>query len=142
MRPSETVPAIDRYDGIMARILKKYIREGLLDPKDILFVSPVLGLVRALDLVPYHERLKGSWQNLELDRHALEEMNRAALELVKEQMKSQDYSEAYINVGKALYPIIEGIEKLISCEVVHSKGRGPGPKAAHMRDWILSKKAT
>ena len=138
---TEDLPAIDRYDGIMAMVLRKYIREGYLCPKDILIVSPALGLVRALDPIPCHEPVEGDYHSPKLDGPALEKMNHAALLLLKKVTESQDYSEVYINVGKRLYPIIAGIEKLLACRIVHATGKGLGPKTAHMRDWILSKTA-
>jgi hypothetical protein len=137
---TEDVPAIDRYDGIMARIVKKYIREGRLDPRGILIVSPALGLVRALDPIPHHEPVQGDWRRPKLDGLTLQNMNRAALLLVKKITECHEFSEVYVNVGKKLYPIIAGIDKLVTCEIVYAKGRGLGPKAAHMRDWIISKK--
>jgi hypothetical protein len=139
---TEDVPAIDRYDGIMARIVKKYVREGRLDSRGILIVSPTLGLVRALDPIPYHEPVKGDWRDPRPDEQTLQKMNHAALRLVKKLGESYELSEIYVNVGKRLYPIITGFEKLVACEVVYAKGRGLGPKAAHMKHWILSKTLT
>jgi len=132
-------PAIHRYDGTFIRLLRKYIEEGLVDERDVLIVSPTLGLVRALDSIPHHEPTLGGWQSPRLDENKLRVLNRRALELFKEIARTGNYEEVFINVGKKLYPIIEGCEKLLACKIVHATGRGIGPKAAHMKSWILSK---
>ena len=135
----EAIPAIDRYDGVLMRTIRKCIREGYVDPRDVLIVSPSLGLVRGSDSVPYHEPVEGSWHSPKLDAVGLGRMNHVALLLLKEIAESQEYSEVYINVGKGLYPIIAGIEKLPPWKIVYASGKGLGPKTAHMRDWMLSK---
>lgn len=139
---AEAVPAIDRYDGVLMRIVRKYVREGYIDPRNVLVVSPVLGLVQGMDPVPYHEPVRGDWRRPELDRLTLEKMNHAALLFLKRLTESQRYSDVCICVGKALYPIIAGIENLLTCRIVYASGKGLGPKAASMRDWILSKTNT
>ena len=51
--------------------------------------------------------------------------------------KSRKYSEVYVNVGKELHSIIEGIEGVLSCRIVYAEGNGIGPKVAHMKNWMV-----
>jgi hypothetical protein len=133
------LPAIDRYDGLLVRVIRRAIREGHIDLRDVVIVSPTLGLLRGSDAVPYHKPIGGNWQDLELDTRNLENMNRLALHFLKDLTESSEFSEVYVNVGKKLTPIIAGIEKVVPCKVVYATGCGPGPKAAHMRDWLLAR---
>jgi hypothetical protein len=135
---SGEVQAIERYDGVFIRIVRKSIREGYLNQRDVLIVSPVLGLVRGLDPIPLHKPIEGTWHEPRLDRHKLENMNESALRLLKKLIDSGEYSEVYVNVGTRLYPIIAGIDRL-NCRLVYAKGRGLGPKAADMKAWLYSK---
>jgi hypothetical protein len=136
---SEKMQAIDRYDGLLMRVLRKHVRESRIDARDVLIVSPSLGLVRALDMVPYRAPIQGTWRNFRLDVSSLREMNESALRLLESLTQSSKYSEVYVNVGKKLYPILAGMEKVVHCRILYASGSGMGPKAAHMRDWLLSK---
>jgi hypothetical protein len=133
------VAGIDRYDGLMMRVVRKWMHEAHIGRDDILLVSPIHGLVRGQDPIDYHPPAKGDWRNPELDEPSVEKMNRSALILLRELTTSRNYSEIYVNVGKRLYPIIAGFENMLHCKIVYAKGNGFGPKAAHMRDWMLSR---
>ena len=132
------VAAIDRYDGLLIRSVRKWMREAHIGRDDILIVSPVYGLVRGQDLIEYHRPANGDWRSPKLDARNVEKMNCSALLHIKELITSRNYSEIYVNVGKSLYPIIAGFEKMPHCRVVYARGKGLGPKVAHMRDWMLS----
>lgn len=134
---TEATPALMAYDGIFARVLRRYIREGNVEERDVLFVSPLLGLLRGIEPLPRHESSKKDWHNPKVDRNQQEILNQKALNLLKDIAKSGKYSEVYINVGKELHSIIEGIEGVLSCRIVYAEGSGIGPKAAHMKKWML-----
>lgn len=137
---AQAIPAIERYDGVFMRVLRKCVREGLVDPEDILVVSPVLGMIRGLDKLPYR-KAEGSWHDPRINRDHVDRMNRDALLLVKNLVESRRYPEVYVNIGKKLQPIIAGIGDVVHSRIVYAEGSGLGPKAAHMRDWIHFTKA-
>ncbi len=63
------------------------------------------------------------------------------MHLLEEASAAVRYPEAFINVGRKLYPIIEGVEKVLPCAIIRAHGRDIGPKAAHMKAWILETRA-
>jgi hypothetical protein len=137
---SKDTLAIDRYDGVFARIVRKYVREGFIDQRDVLILSPTLGLIRANESIPPSVQSAGTsedWHQPRVNPTRLEELNQKALQLVRDVAKAVNYSEAFVNVGKNLYPLIAGIDNILLCEIVHAKGRGIGPKLVNMKAWIL-----
>jgi len=54
-------------------------------------------------------------------------------------LSNKDYDEIYINVGKSMMPLIEGLEKTVKCKVTFAAGRGLGMKAHHMKQWLQRK---
>lgn len=135
----ESTPSLERYDGIFAKLVRKYVREGLIDRRDVLIVSPTLGLIRGLEPVGEGAGALEDWHKPHIDPSRLQELNQKALRVLDEIAVSVRYSEAFVNVGRKLYPVIEGIDKVLPCEIVHAEGRGIGPKAAHMKAWILKR---
>jgi len=134
---SRGIPALQAYDGLFARFVRKYIREGYIKKADVLFVSPVYGLIRGEDPLLPGGILEGDWRHPKVKPTQMRLMNKNALRLLKRLAASVHYSEAYVNVGRELYPIIKGVELALSCKVVFAEGRGIGPKTAHMKEWAL-----
>lgn len=131
----EPIPAIERFDGVYFRILKKYIREGKLRNVDILIVSEKYGLIWAKDKVPYYD-IHGKMGSLSLSKKSIEKIRQQNLQKLKQIVNR--YSEIYVNVGREFLKLIRGFEKFTTCKVTYATGRGLGPKALHMKEWILS----
>jgi len=134
----ESLPALELFDGVFARQIRKYIRDGLIDRRDVLFVSPTLGLIRGLQPVrPDKMRNLSDWHKPVIDSQRLFQLNQIARKVLRTVTRTEKYSEAFVNVGKNLYPIIDGIETIVSCPIIHARGRGIGPKSADMKAWSL-----
>ena len=134
-------PAIEVFDGIFARSVRKYVREELIHPGDILFVSPTLGLIPALKDLDSNEVDKATnWHRPKVNQRELTALNKDALCILKN-MTMTKYTEVFVNVGKNLYPIIAGINKIFPYPIIQAEGRGIGPKAAHMKAWVLNNRA-
>jgi hypothetical protein len=134
---TESSPSIERYDGLFVKLVRKYVREKFLDVRDILILSPTLGLVQGLGHLGNIAAPGEDWHNPHIDALRLRELNQKAMRLLEEVAKSAKFSEAYVNVGRNLLPIVEGIDKVLPCKIVYAEGRGIGSKAAHMKRWIL-----
>jgi len=131
----ELLPAIERYDGVYFRLLRKYMREGRLSNVDILILTERYGLISARKKIPFYI-VRGKIGELSLNE---EEIRRIRLDNLKKLKKiSQKYSEIYINVGKQYLKLIEGIESISKCKITYATGNGLGAKATHMKNWILS----
>lgn len=125
------MPAIDRFDGVYFRILRKYLREGRLKGVDILVVSDKYGILQANDLVPFHHPS---------DKIKVTENTRAAnLTKLRDMLKKSSYSEIYVVCGEAFLEFITGFEEFANTTVTYCQGQGLGPKARSLRDWIVAR---
>jgi cytoplasmic iron level regulating protein YaaA (DUF328/UPF0246 family) len=131
--PKDPIPAIDRFKGVYFRILKKYLRSGKLSNTDILIVSQDFGVVRSKDKVPYRKPTN----KLDFHKEFVEKARKANLKTLGRIFREKNYNEVYVNVGKEFYKLIEGFESLASAKIIHASGPGLGPKAKHMKNWIL-----
>lgn len=134
--PSEPINAIERYDNTYFQILRKYLLERKLKKIDVLIVSQELGLIWSHDGISYHEPHAGKRGELSLDQHTIRRLREDNLE--KLQGKLDQYSEIYVNVGYDYMKLIKGFEQYVKGKVTYATGRGLGPKAAHMKQWLLS----
>lgn len=132
----ELMKAIDRYDGVYFRVLRKYLREGKLTDTDILIVSQKFGLLWADDEIPYYQSFPGSWGSLSLNEEEINKLRRENLRKLEE--IARQYASVYINVGKEYLQLIEGFEDFVTGDITYAKGT-LGQKARHMKNWILSK---
>ena len=131
----EPIPALERYNGVYFRVLKKYLREGRFRDTDILIVSEKYGLIWSDDKIPLYE-IHGKMGSLTLDEKAIEKLRQENLKKLEKILDR--YSEIYVNVGKEYMKLIKGFEKLASGRIIHAKG-SLGAKATHMKQWILSR---
>jgi len=134
--PDEAIPAIERYNGIYFRVLRKYLPKRNLSNIDVLIVSEKLGLVWSDDKITYHVPHAGKWGSLSLDDVSIRKLRTENLEKLRKIVNR--YSEIYVNVGVKYLRLIEGFEKITTCKVTYATGRGLGPKAVHMKQWLIS----
>jgi len=137
--PKDPIPAIERFDGVYFRVARKYLREGRLKNTDIIVVSPEYGLLASEDKIPYSAPKFGtSWRyESSLSDDSVLKLRQSNLIRLKQLVGRRTYAEVYVNVGKAFMPFILGFEKITKAPIVWSSGRGLGPKAKHMKNWIL-----
>jgi hypothetical protein len=128
------IPAIERFDGVYFRTIRKYIREGRMKNTDVLILSEKDGLVRSDQKLPYRKPA-GKIGVLTLGPTEVESARLKNLEMLTGILN--DYSEIFINVGRQYLKLIDGFEEYTKAKVTYAKGRF-GEKAAHMRDWISS----
>jgi len=133
-KPTSPYPAIDRFSGVYFRTIKKYLREGKLPKIDIIIVSRDFGILRSKDKIPYSLPVK----KLSFDTESIGLMRETNLRKLRQIFQKGKYDEIYVNVGREFYKLIEGFEKLTSAKIIYASGLGLGPKAQHMRDWILT----
>jgi hypothetical protein len=129
--------AFERYDGIFFRVLRKYAAIGKLQPSDVLIVSPTLGIVAGEQLLPDHNPYPGTWRHLRLDPETARKQHAVNIKFLETILSQHNYKEIYVNVGKNLMPLISGVDRVARCQVTFARGGGLGPKAQHMKNWIL-----
>jgi cytoplasmic iron level regulating protein YaaA (DUF328/UPF0246 family) len=54
-RLPELAPAIERYDGPLFRVLRKFLRENLYQAPEILILSAKFGLIGPSELIPEYD---------------------------------------------------------------------------------------
>ncbi|MBA7501456.1 hypothetical protein ES706_00026 [subsurface metagenome] len=136
----EPLPALERYDGIFLRTLRKYLREGKLRDTDIIIVSRKFGVIKSNDMIPYHEPYHGKFGEIGLDESKVQRLREKNLNILKGLIARGKYSEIYLNMGYEHKKLISGFENFVKCKITYAFGRGLGPKAQHMKNWILSQK--
>jgi hypothetical protein len=126
----DSIPAIERFDGVYFRILRKYLREGKLKGADILVVSDRYGILQADDLVPFHhpaDKVK-----------ATEDARASNLTKLRKMLGKASYSEIYVVCGRDFQAFIKGFEEFADTPVTYCKGPGLGGKARSLKLWILA----
>jgi len=131
--PKTPIPALERFTGVYFRVLKKYIREGKLTQTDIIILSPEHGIIQVQDKIPYTEPT----EKLLLNKDMIAKMRKNNLQILEKIFNKKQYSKIYVNVGRTLIKLIEGFDKLTQAKIVYAAGPGLGPKAQHMKNWIL-----
>ena len=133
----QPLPAIERYQGVFFRVVRKYVREGKLKNAGIIVVSERYGVLQADEEVPYHTPFQGK---LSLSKEMLEEINQKNLAKLKSIFNKTRYSEIIVVCGQEFRELIKGFEELTDARIVLCKGRGLGPKAQNLKQWILKKR--
>jgi len=134
--PKEPIPAIDRFDGIYFRTLRKYIRMGKLRNTDVLILSEKYGLISSREKIQYQQPHMGKYGSLSLNQEAANNLRSRNLQRLKKIVNQ--YEEVYVNVGKGYRKLINGFENFATGTIIYASGRGLGPKARHMKEWILA----
>jgi hypothetical protein len=136
--PAEPVPALQRFDGIFTRLIRKYHKQ--LRGFDILIVSPIYGLVTAEQKIGFRQPVNGSWRDPLLADKDVSRLRESSLLTLRNILARQQYDEIYVNVGKNMLRIIDGFEKMAPrrTRITYAEGPGIGPKLTHMKKWIES----
>lgn len=120
--------ALDRYEGVTFKVLKKFKRERVLPRTlDIVIISAQYGFLRADDLIHDYDVRMTKKRALELQPQILQQL--------KELISHNTYQEVFINLGKDYLPAIKGIENLATCPIGYAGGR-IGEKMAATKQWI------
>jgi hypothetical protein len=143
--PNEPIPALERFDGVSFRVLRKYLREGKLKNTDVVIVSPEHGILRSNDTIPYDKptlshgtKGSGTWQSApEFDNEQARQLRERNLSQLKSLIDRGKYVEIYVNLGRKFLALVDGFEKSTDAPVIYATGKGLGPKAHHMKNWIL-----
>lgn len=122
----ELLPAIQRYDGVTYRVIRKAMREGYFPPNvDIKILSAEFGLIDAETRIPYYDR--------RMDRRRAYELKSQVLSTLQVYLEGNQDSEVYIDLGKDYLPAIEGIGGID--KIVFAKGR-IGERLARLKIWL------
>ena len=129
----EVLPALERYDGVYFRVLRKARREGYWPEKlDVLIVSTKYGLLEADTPIAHYD--------LRMTREQATYLRPLVVPVLAERIASRTYTEIFLNMGKTYHTAIDGWDVSLTRDitVVYAKG-GIRRKASQMRTWLLEK---
>lgn len=125
------LPARERYDGPLFRVIKKFMRDNPLAVQvpEVYILSSKFGLIPARKPISYYDRRVTSQRIKELQELVLPELKQILLD--------RQYRELFISMGKDYLEALSGYEPLIppNLRVTISTG-GMGRKQAELRNWL------
>jgi hypothetical protein len=125
MIPQKAVPALERYDGVFFRVLRKWFRETSVPGLEVLILSARYGVIDAATKIPYYDQRMTAERARELAPDI-----RFALTVRLEQ---SGYRRMLVNVGRDYVPALEGIEEL--SRAFWASG-GIGKRAQQLKQWL------
>jgi len=128
------LPAIERYQGVMFRVARKYLLECQSNDVEIVIVSEREGIMCANDPVPYHEPLI----ERPTSRHISEDTLRKSREKFNSILSEHPYSEIFVACSNGLRGMIGDLEK-IDAKVVFCDDPGLGRRAQRLKQWIAGR---
>src|SRR5262245_13360217 len=123
------VPAIDRYDGPVFRVIRKFFREGLAEAPLLLILSGKYGLIRASRKIPDY--------NVRLTAAAAEAMQPAILKRLRATFREAAYLEVGFCLGRVYRRAVEGYQDIVpeGLIVTFIQG-GLGCRLTNLRKWL------
>lgn len=128
----EPLPAIDRYDGVNFRMIRKLRRQGELPTNlDILIISAKYGLLRGDDPITWYDQRMTRQRALELQASTSNNLDSI--------LRTAAYQEIFVNLGKDYMPALKNSEAFMNTKVTYAAG-GIGRRMAQLRTWLLSRR--
>ena len=130
------LPALQRYDGVLYRVLRKALREKTLEDLDILILTEDLRLVKAEEKIPFKPPIGQKWSGWG-PAEIPEEVRKKNLEFLKRLASITKYDEIFIALGLKFREAIEGIERIFpDSKIIYIQGRGLGEYAKMLKEWL------
>ena len=129
----ELLPAIERYDGLFYRIVRRNMDKVKEKGIDIIIITEDLELVTPETKLPYKPPVGNKWRTMppvSRNPEKIEKLRNQILEMVK----SRKYDEIFIVLNKhyqALLPDLTPYTKKII-----ATSRGLGSKAKELKEWL------
>ena len=123
--PPEPIAAIERYDGVFFRVLRKWLRTNSSSAPDVLIISARFGLIAADTSIPTYDQRMTKQRALELAP--------AVRAKLRSCLQQRSYSRVFVNLGKDYQPTVEGVEEL--AHAIWATG-SIGKRAQQMKRWL------
>ncbi len=123
--PRRPMAALERYDGVFFRVLRKWLRcnEGV--SPTVLIISARFGLIEAATSIPNYDQRMSAIRAAELAPQVQS--------AVREHLKRKLYRRIFVNVGQDYLATLTGIEELSSASWANG---GIGQRARQMKQWL------
>jgi hypothetical protein len=133
-RDESPLPALERFDGLFFRVARKHLSNA--KDVDVLVMTDDLTLVDATTPLAYREPVGTKWGGQRPPKEALERAKAVNERILEEKLKSGQYSEVFLAMGKEYAKALPDLARF-GVKTVFPTSRGPGPKAQVLRQWIL-----
>lgn len=126
--PRRPIAALDRYDGVFYRLLRKARREGNLGSDlTLVILSAKFGLLSPKTPIPYYEQRMDKTRQRLLQPSIHRKLTRV--------LRRKTFDRVFINLGRDYAPTIANIEELR--HAVWASG-GIGQRAQLMKRWLIA----
>ena len=129
--PVTPIPAIERYDGVFVRVLRKWLRhrKPMVAP-DVLIISSRFGLIEGTTPISnYDERMTA--------RRA-EELAPTVRSVLRTHLRQKNYRRTFVNVGRDYLATFAGVDELKHASWASG---GIGQRAQQMKRWLEASRA-
>lgn len=126
------LPAIERYDGVNYRVLKKAKRDGAC-PKhlDILIISAMYGLIADTTFIEYYDQ--------RMTPRRARELRPDVTNRLEQYISSNVYTSTFVNLGKDYQVAIDSASVLFQqTRNLQVASGGIGTRMSQMKSWLLS----
>jgi len=129
----EPLPAIERYDGLFYRIVRRNMDKAKKKGIDIIIITEDLELAAPETKLPYKPPVGNKWKTLPptaKDPEKIEKLRNQILEIVK----SKRYDEIFIALNKHYQQLLPDLTPYT--KKIISDFEGLGPKAKSLKEWL------
>jgi len=129
----EPLPAIERYDGLFYRIVRRHVNKLREKDIDVIIITEDLDVVTPETKLPYKPPVGESWRSLppiRKDPERVELLKSRILELVRERR----YEEIFIALNKHYQELLPDLTAYTRKVIASFKGMGP--KAQALKKWL------
>jgi hypothetical protein len=123
------MPAIDRYDGPAFRLLRRFLKQGAVQPPVVKIISAEYGLISLDYPLPYYDR--------RMTRERAKILQPGIITELKTTLSYKTYTNLLIWLGRDYFEAIYGYEAIIpdTLNVQIALG-GTGRKLSILHDWL------
>lgn len=126
-----TLPAIDRYDGPVFRMLRKARGHGLLNTVEVMILSAKHGLIPAEWMIADYDQVMTPARVAEL-------AGTVSVDLWRWMGRHPECSDVFVNAGKSYAPALAGFDEwcLRQGIIVTQAAGGIGQRLAQTKAWL------
>ena len=127
----DRAPAIELYDGMYYRVLRKNFNLKDNNNLDILILSGKYGLINSNDIIDYYDEVMTPKRAKELQNQVITKL--------KQELKNNNYDEIFITMGKTYELALgdEGKEILKKQGAIIGNGM-IGERLSQLKNWLIS----
>ena len=129
----EPLPAIERYDGLFYRIVRKYMDKLKEEDIDVIIITEDLDVITPETELPYKPPIGESWKSLPPVRRDPKKVKMLRTQILKF-VRKRRYEEIFIALNKRYRALLPDLTAYT--DKVIASFKGIGPKAQALKQWL------